>query len=51
MNLFVINSMDRETPMSATYRGVLPFVVTDIVRVGILLMFPMITLALVRLLY
>ncbi len=51
MNLFVINSMDRETPMSATYRGVLPFVVTDIVRVAILLMFPMITLALVRLLY
>lgn len=51
MNLFVINSMDRETPMSATYRGVLPFVVTDIVRVGILLMFPMITLAIVRLLY
>jgi TRAP-type C4-dicarboxylate transport system permease large subunit len=51
MNLFVINSMDREIPMSATYRGVLPFVVTDIVRVAVLLMFPMITLALVRLLY
>lgn len=51
MNLFVINSMDRGTPMSATYRGVLPFVLTDIVRVGILLSFPLITLALVRLLY
>lgn len=51
MNLFVINSMDKETPISATYRGVLPFVLTDIVRVGILLSFPLITLALVRLLY
>lgn len=51
MNLFVINSMDKGTPMSVTYRGVLPFVLTDIVRVGILLSFPIITLALVRLLY
>lgn len=51
MNLFVINSMDKTTPMSATYRGVLPFVMTDIIRVGILLCFPFITLFLVRLLY
>lgn len=51
MNLFVINSMDKGTPMSATYRGVLPFVLTDIVRIGILLSFPLITLGLVRLLY
>lgn len=51
MNLFVINSMDKSTPMSATYRGVLPFVLTDLIRVGILLAFPLITLALVRLLY
>lgn len=51
MNLFVINSMDKDTPMSATYRGVLPFVATDIVRVGILVGFPFITLGLVRLLY
>lgn len=51
MNLFVINSMDKSTPISATYRGVMPFVLTDIVRVGILLCFPFITLFLVRLLY
>jgi tripartite ATP-independent transporter DctM subunit len=51
MNLFVINSMDKDTPISATYRGVLPFVLTDILRVGLLLSFPFITLALVRLLY
>lgn len=51
MNLFVINSMDRSIPISATYRGVMPFVLTDIIRVGILLSFPFITLFLVRLLY
>jgi len=51
MNLFVINSMAKDTPLSATYRGVFPFVLTDIVRVAILTMFPAITLFAVRLLY
>ena len=51
MNLFVINSLDRATPLSATYRGVFPFVLTDLVRVAILTMFPAITLVAVRLLY
>ena len=51
MNLFVINSMAKDTPLSATYRGVFPFVMTDIIRVAILTMFPAITLVAVRLLY
>ncbi len=44
MNLFVINAMDRSTPMLETYRAVLYFVGTDIVRVAILVAFPAITL-------
>lgn len=51
MNLFVINSMDKETPLSATYRGVLPFVISDLLRVAILTLFPSITLIAVRMLY
>ena len=51
MNLFVINSMAKDIPMSQTYRGVLPFVASDIVRVIILTAFPGITLFLMRLLY
>lgn len=47
MNLFVINAMDRETPMVETYKAVLYFVVTDLLRVVLLLAFPFITLALV----
>ncbi|MEM7523553.1 MAG: TRAP transporter large permease [Pseudomonadota bacterium] len=47
MNLFIINSMDKETPIGQTYRGALPFVVTDMIRVVILASFPPITLALV----
>ena len=44
MNLFIINSMDRETPMTETYKAVMYFVGSDIVRVIILVMFPAITL-------
>ena len=46
MNLFVINAMDRETPMVETYKAVLYFVASDLVRVAILVAFPFITLAL-----
>ncbi len=47
LNLFIINSMAKDTPISATYRGALPFVATDIIRVAILATFPAITLWLV----
>lgn len=47
MNLFIINSMAKETPISETYKGALPFVLTDILRVVILAAFPAITLWLV----
>lgn len=47
MNLFIINSMAERTPISETYKGALPFVITDIVRVIILASFPAITLWLV----
>lgn len=51
MNLFVINSMDRSTPIVQTYRGVVPFVISDIVRTIILTAFPVISLFMVRWLY
>ena len=46
MNLFVINAMDRQTPMAETYKAVLYFVASDLVRVAILVAFPVITLIL-----
>jgi TRAP-type C4-dicarboxylate transport system permease large subunit len=49
MNLFVINSMDRLTPMVETYKAVMYFVASDIVRVIMLVAFPGITLFLLRL--
>ncbi|WP_299860955.1 TRAP transporter large permease [uncultured Roseobacter sp.] len=44
MNLFIINAMDKETPMTDTYKAVMFFVGSDILRVIILVMFPAITL-------
>jgi TRAP-type C4-dicarboxylate transport system permease large subunit len=47
MNLFIINQVARDVPIGQTYRGVLPFVASDLIRVVILVSFPAITLWLV----
>ena len=47
MNLFIINAMDRATRMIDTYKAVLFFVASDIIRVILLVMFPAITLFLI----
>ncbi|MBL1421815.1 MAG: TRAP transporter large permease [Alphaproteobacteria bacterium] len=51
MNLFVINSMAKTTPLSETFKGVIPFITSDLIRTVILVMFPSITLFLMRWLY
>ena len=51
MNLFIIHSIAREVPITDTYKGVAPFVISDLIRVGILLAFPSITLFLVRVMF
>ena len=50
LNVFVINSLAKNVPLTRTYRGVLPFLAADLGRVALLLAFPGITLALVRML-
>ena len=47
MNLFVINAMDRETPIIDSYKAVGSFVLSDLARVVLLVLFPTITLFLV----
>ena len=49
MNLFVIQSMAPDISIRDTYRGVWPFVVSDLVRVTLLVIFPTITLFVLRL--
>jgi C4-dicarboxylate transporter DctM subunit len=48
MNLFIINAMDRKTPMIETYKAVILFVASDLARVALLVAFPAITLFLVQ---
>ncbi len=51
MNLFIINSLARDIPIVKTYKGVAPFVVSDLIRVIILVSFPQITLWLVAVMF
>ncbi|WP_460273576.1 TRAP transporter large permease [Celeribacter sp. ULVN23_4] len=46
MNLFMVKSASRDTPLSKIMVGVIPFVITDVIRLGILLAFPAISLLL-----
>ena len=47
MNLFVINAIDRSTPIRETYGAVMFFVATDLARVVLLVLVPGITLFLI----
>jgi tripartite ATP-independent transporter DctM subunit len=50
MNVFVINSLAPDVPMSETFKGVFPFFLVELVRVALLIAFPAITLFLPHLL-
>jgi tripartite ATP-independent transporter DctM subunit len=51
MNLFVINGMLPNVPTKTVWKGVMPFVFADIVRIAILILFPAISLYLPNLLF
>jgi TRAP-type C4-dicarboxylate transport system permease large subunit len=44
MNVFVIKSVVKEVSFTTIFKGVLPFVATDILRLAILIAFPIIAL-------
>ncbi|MBU0891016.1 MAG: TRAP transporter large permease [Gammaproteobacteria bacterium] len=48
MNLFVINSMAKDVPITATYRAIMPFVASDFIRTAILVAFPSIVIFVLR---
>ena len=50
LNVYVVNSFARDVPMAETYRGVLPFLLADLVRVILLIAFPGLSLWLVKIL-
>ena len=50
LNVFVMKAVAGTTPLTTIYRGVLPFIASDLLRLGLLVLFPSLSLALVRLL-
>jgi TRAP-type C4-dicarboxylate transport system permease large subunit len=50
LNVFVISGLARDVPIAETYRGVLPFLVMDLIRLCLLVAFPVLSLWLVNLL-
>jgi tripartite ATP-independent transporter DctM subunit len=48
LNVYVVNGMARSVPLGETFRGVLPFLISDFVRIGLMLAFPGIALWLVQ---
>jgi len=50
MNVYIINSLARGVPMAVTFRGVVPFLVSDALRVVLVVSFPTLSLALVHVL-
>jgi tripartite ATP-independent transporter DctM subunit len=49
LNVFVINSLAKDVPMAETFRGVTPFLMSDAVRVTLVVLFPILSLLLPRL--
>jgi C4-dicarboxylate transporter, DctM subunit len=48
LNVYVVNGMARDVPLGESFRGVLPFLISDFIRIGLILAFPGICLWLVR---
>lgn len=48
LNVYVVNGMAKDVPIAESYRGVLPFLISDVFRTLLLLFFPGISLWLVK---
>ncbi|NMG64792.1 TRAP transporter large permease subunit [Azoarcus indigens] len=48
MNVFIINSMAKDIPLATIFRGVLPFLCSDVLRILLLVAFPAISLIMLR---
>ena len=48
LNVYVVNSMAKDVPIGESYKGVMPFLISDTIRTTLLLLFPGISLWLVQ---
>jgi C4-dicarboxylate transporter DctM subunit len=48
LNVYVVNGMAKDVPIGESYKGVMPFLASDVLRTLLLLSFPSISLWLVQ---
>jgi len=48
LNVYVVNGMAKDVPLSESYKGIMPFLISDTVRTLLLLFFPGICLFLIQ---
>ncbi len=48
MNVYIINRLAKDVPLTETFKGVVPFLLSDAVRIALLLYFPIISVFLVH---
>ncbi|BAO29024.1 TRAP transporter large permease [Sulfuritalea hydrogenivorans] len=48
MNVYIINRLAKDVPLVETFKGVMPFLASDFIRIALLLYFPVISLYLVH---
>jgi tripartite ATP-independent transporter DctM subunit len=48
MNVYIINRLAKDVPLVETFKGVMPFLASDFIRIALLLFFPALSLALVH---
>ena len=49
LNVFIISSLAKDTPMSTVFRGVMPFLGSEVIRVALIILIPALTLSIPRL--
>jgi tripartite ATP-independent transporter DctM subunit len=48
LNVYIVNALAKDVPIQESYRGVMPFLLSDVVRTLLLLFFPAVSLWLVK---
>jgi len=48
MNVYIINRLAKDVPLTETFKGVVPFLLSDLVRIIGLVYFPVVSLYLVH---
>ncbi len=48
LNVYIINRLAKDVPLTETFKGVVPFLLSDLVRITLLVYLPIISLFLVH---